>query len=196
MHSATRIAITMLAVLATHVAMAQDQGPATSWLDGETLASWNAPGQAIPTAPEMESANPRCKELVRSPQLREDEMVRNRGWDLVGAFQGGWNIVVISAAAGYDGMCRPLHYQSFVFVRGAFAGTLSPQPMDSRSDGALGQVWLQSRTQLTAEYSRYEESDALCCPSRRTSVVFEIPIDTAVVRPVSATTSPTPGNVP
>jgi heat shock protein HslJ len=86
-------------------------------------------------------------------------------------------------------MCRPRQYQDFVFVRGVFAGTLSPQPMDSRADGAIGQVWLQNGTQLTAEYARYAANDALCCPSRMTSVVFDIAGDKRVVRPVSASTS-------
>lgn len=34
-------------------------------------------------------------------------------------------------------MCRPRQSQDFLFVRGMFAGTLSPQPMDSRTDGVL-----------------------------------------------------------
>jgi hypothetical protein len=46
--------------------------------------------------------------------------------------------------AGYDGMCRPRQYQDFVFVGSVFAGTLSPQPMDSRTDGALGRVFHRS----------------------------------------------------
>lgn len=91
-------------------------------------------------------------------------------------------------------MCRPLQYQSFVFVDGEFAGTLSPEPMDSRTDGALGHITLHSGTQLTAEYSRYEESDPLCCPSRRTVVTFEIATDPVTVRPASATTEPSARN--
>src|SRR5262245_62057315 len=87
-------------------------------------------------------------------------------------------------------MCRPRQYQTFVFVQGAFAGTLSPQPMNSRTDGALSQVSLQINPRLTAEYLRYAEKDALCCPSRTTRVVFEITKDGAV-QPVSASTSET-----
>jgi heat shock protein HslJ len=76
-------------------------------------------------------------------------------------------------------------------VRGAFAGTLSPQPMYSRTDGAISRVWLENGTQLTAEYMRYAASDALCCPSRTTSVTFDIAGDRPVVRPASAWTSNT-----
>jgi hypothetical protein len=42
-------------------------------------------------------------------------------------------------------------YQDFLFVRGVFAGTLSPQPMDSRTDAALERVFLWSAARLTAE---------------------------------------------
>lgn len=193
MHAASiRTATSIIAALVAHGTMAQSQARDSSWLDSTSPASWNTPGQAIPAAPKKESvADSRCRELARPPQLHEDERVRERGWDLIGAFQGGWDVLVIRGTASYDGMCRPLQYQSFVFVRGVFAGTLSPKPMDSRSDGALAFVSLQSRTQLTAEYSRYAESDALCCPSRRTAVVFEIATDPAIVRPISASTSHT-----
>jgi hypothetical protein len=100
-----------------------------------------------------------------------------------------WQILVIRGTVGYDGMCRPLQYQDFVFVRGAFAGTLSPHAMDSRTDGALSRVFLQSESRLTAEYQRYAAADPLCCPSRTTTVVFDITRDAPVVRPVSASTS-------
>jgi heat shock protein HslJ len=133
----------------------------------------------------------RCRAEARPAQLSEDKQVRNRGWDLIGAFQGGWRTVVIRGAASYDGMCRPSPYQDFVFVRGVFAGTLSPQPMYSRTDGAISRVWLQNATQLTAEYTRYAAGDALCCPSRTTSVTFEIAGDRPAVRPVLATSNTT-----
>ena len=133
--------------------------------------------------------DPRCRDLARPPQLEEDKRLRDQGWDLVGAYQGGWQILVIRGTASYDGMCRPRQYQDFVFVRGVFAGTLSPQAMDSRTDGALGRVSLQSDSRLTAEYARYAATDPLCCPSRTTSVVFDIANDPPVLRPVSASTS-------
>jgi heat shock protein HslJ len=166
------------------------QGQAAAWLDSPKPANWNMPAQAVPAAPKLPgTVDARCRASARPVQLAEDKQVRGRGWDLVGAFHGGWQTVVIRATAGYDGMCRPRQYQDFVFVRGVFAGTLSPQPMDSRADGAIGQVWLQNGTQLTAEYARYAANDALCCPSRMTSVVFDIAGDKRVVRPVSASTS-------
>src|SRR5262249_44971049 len=133
------------------------------------------------------------RDEARPPQVDEDKQVRSQGWDLVGPFQGGWQVLLNRGAAGYDGMCRPLKYQDFVFVRGAFAGTLSPQPMDSRTDGALNHVSLLSETQGTASFARYDTSDALCCPSKTTHVVFDIAKDSPVVRPVSASTSQNAG---
>jgi LppP/LprE lipoprotein/META domain len=162
----------------------------TSWLDDSKPASWNAPGTAIPSAPKMEGpVDPRCRALGRAPELEADKQLTDRGWNLIGAYQGGWGIVVIRGAAGYDGMCRARAYQDFVFLRGVFAGTLSPRTMDARTDGALSRVTLQDSRRLVAEYARYASADALCCPSRTASVVFEIGPDQAVARPMSVSTS-------
>jgi heat shock protein HslJ len=184
----------MVAMLATHTAIGRSQAKGTSWLDEPKPASWNKAGQAIPAAPKVQaSVDPRCRDQARPPQVDEDKQLRSQGWDLVGPFQGGWQVLLNRGAAGYDGMCRPLKYQDFVFVRGAFAGTLSPQPMDSRTDGALNQVSLLSEKQVTAAFARYDKSDALCCPSKTTHVVFDIAKDAPVVRPVSASTSQNAG---
>lgn len=183
----------LLIAMACHDGIGRAQGTAAAWLDAAKPASWNTPGAPIPAAPKIEGAvDPRCRDAARPPRLDEDRRVRKQGWDLVGAYQGGWEIVVISGTAGYDGMCRPRQYQHFVFVRGAFAGTLSPRAMESRTDGALARVSLQGGNQLAAEYARYGAADPLCCPSRMTNVVFDIASGRPVVRPVSTSTSPSP----
>lgn len=189
-----QVALVVLAMVTCLPAAGDAQGQA-AWLDSPKPAAWNTPAQAVPPAPRLQgSIDDRCSAAARPVQLPEDQQLRDRGWDLVGPFQGGWQTVVIRAAADYDGMCRPRQYQDFVFVRGVFAGTLSPQPMDSRADGAIGQVWL-SGAQLAAEYTRYSAQDALCCPSRMTTVIFDVgdisdvARDKPVVRPVSASTS-------
>ena len=188
-----------IALLVSHPASGWSQGNARSWLDDPKPTSWNTPGAPIPAAPKAQgTADPRCRDAARPAQLDEDKRLRDRGWDLAGAYQGGWQMLVIRGAAGYDGMCRPLQYQDFVFVHGVFAGTLSPQPMDSRTDRALSRVFLRS-SQVIAEYDRYAVSDPLCCPSRSTSVVFEITSDAPVLRPVSTSTAqrrPTLPSVP
>jgi len=178
-----------VAMVFGHATVGWPQAKAGSWLDQAKPTAWSTTGPAIPGAPKVQgAADPRCREAARPPQLDEDKRVREQGWDLVGAFQGGWEMLVIRGTAGYDGMCRPRQYQDFVFVRGAFAGTLSPQPMDSRTDGALQRVTLQNAARLTVEYSRYAAKDAMCCPSRTTRVDFDIATD-GVLRPVSAATS-------
>lgn len=180
-----------ITILACHPGIGPAQVKHASWLDDPNPSSWNKRGLSIPVAPRIQgNMDSRCRDAARPPELEQDKRLRDQGWDLVGAYQGGWQILVLRATAGYDGMCRPLQYQDFVFVRGVFAGTLSPQAMDSRIDGALGRISLQSDSRLTAEYARYAATDPLCCPSRKTAVVFEIANDGPVVRPLSTSTSP------
>ena len=114
--------------------------------------------------------------------------MRARGWDLVGPTSEGEQIRVIVGTSNYDGMCRPRQYQEFVFARGIFAGTLSPHAMDSRTDGAVGRVTIQGDGRVQAEYSRYDAKDPLCCPSRITTVVFEVQKEPPVLKPVSTST--------
>jgi|SRR5215471_7878936 len=185
-----RFASLVITLLVGHAAAAGAQGKTASWLDEVKPASWNTAGSAIPVARKIDGAvDPRCRTLARPPQLEEDTRVHDRGWDLVGAFHGGWQILVIRGTAGYDGMCRPRHYQDFVFVRGVFAGTLSPDPADSRTDGAPMQVFLQSGTRLIVEYERYAATDPACCPSRTTTVTFDIESHPPMARPVSVSTA-------
>lgn len=180
----------ILGLLVTCGGVNHSQEAGGSWMDEPAIASWNSAGRPVPAAPDVDDpVNPRCRELARPPQSNVDTQVRDRGWDLVGAFQGGWEVLVVRGTATYDGMCRPMQYQDFVFVRGRFAGTLAPAPMNSRTDGALSRVTLQGPTRLTAEYLRYEEPDALCCPSRITQVAFDIAADPPVVHARAVSTS-------
>ena len=184
-----RVTLVGIAIAAGSIAIGRAQAQRASWLDTPKPAPWNSAGMPIPPAPQVRgNLDPHCRELARPPQSDEDQRLRDQGWDLVGAFQGGWQILVIRGTAGYDGMCRPLQFQDFVFVRGNFAGTLSPRPVDSRTDGALGRVTLESDRRLVAEYARYSVADPLCCPSRTTSVVFDVAND-SILRAVSAVTA-------
>lgn len=143
----------------------------------------------IPSAPKgQENPDARCREFMREPASEVDQQVRARGWDLVGPTLEGEQIRVIVGTSDYDGMCRPRQYQEFVFARGVFVGTLSPHPMDSRTDGALGRVTIQTDGRVQAEYARYGATDPLCCPSRITTIVFEIDNEPPVLKPVSAST--------
>ncbi len=138
---------------------------ADSWLD-HPIENWNAPGYAVP-GPEGEEwfADEVCLVGARPPETFEDFQLTDLGWHLVGSYQGGWGIVIVTATLGYDGMCRPMGYQQFVFVDGLFAGTISPELMYSRSDGA---GWISSfygPELLQATFIRYADEDPLCCPS-------------------------------
>lgn len=175
--------------LALSTPLYSEQG-GTSWLDAPHLEPWNKSGMSIPSAPQGEkNPDPRCRALARSPESDEDRQLRDRGWDLIGLPTELGQIRVIGGAADYDGMCRPREFQHFVFVRGTFAGTLSPRTMDSRTDGALGRVQIESDHKLVVAYTRYNGTDPLCCPSRTTTVSFDIEKDPPVVMPVSASTA-------
>jgi hypothetical protein len=180
------IALSLIAVVFLGAAGAQM--PAGNWLDSNSLTAWNRPGTPIPYAPERQNPDPRCRALARSPHSDEEGQLRTHGWDLVGPPSAAKDIEVIAATADYDGMCRPRQYQSFVFVHGVFAGTLSPHLMDSRTDGALSQVTIESDRKLRAKYLRYASTDPLCCASRTTTVTFAIDAGPPVIRAVAVTT--------
>jgi hypothetical protein len=80
----------------------------------------------------------------------------------------------------------------FVFVDGRFAGTLSPELMNSRTGGTATEVRLYSASHVAAEFARYTEKDPLCCPLCTSSVSLQITRDVggALVAPAQATTSP------
>lgn len=191
--SASHMLLPLLTVALTTVLAGNGaaQVAGAAWLDNATLPSWNTPRSPIPTAVKSDAAGPRCRDLARPVQLAEDRRLSEKGWDLVGPYQGGWETLVIAGTSAYDGMCRPRQYQYFIFVRGVFAGTLSPRLMDSRTDGAITRVALTSRTRLSVEYARYASADPLCCPSRMTEVTFELQGAPAAVRPLSRSTSST-----
>jgi hypothetical protein len=94
------------------------------------------------------------------------------------------------ATASADGMCRPNGFQAFVFVNGVFAGTLSPLPMNARTDGSIASlnVSIFSATQLSADFARYSDQDPLCCPHGSTNVLYHVTAKPPLVVPESLTT--------
>lgn len=155
-----------------------------TWLDANQPTNWNQPGANIPTAPasefeskptsEFESNLESCQEMIRPATTDMDRMVTAAGWKLFAPLEMFGETTLIKAMANADGMCRPLDYQVFIFNNGEFVGTLSPTTMNSRSDGSLKNVFLVHDNMIGAEFARYQESDALCCPSAITNVSFEI----------------------
>jgi hypothetical protein len=144
------------------------------WLDGPHTV-WNTPGMSFPAAQAASvPIDPRCGTLERPAELYEDSVATAAGWRLVGGYLGGWGIVVLEGTAGYDGMCRPIDYQVFVFADGLFAGTISPVLMASRTDGAGYVERVGAPNQVFATFARYQPSDPLCCPSSTTPLGYEV----------------------
>jgi hypothetical protein len=145
-----------------------------SWLDG-TREAWNAAGMAIPAAGSPATGgSEQCQSLVRPVETPEDAAVAEQGWRLYAAYQRGWGITLVGGFLGFDAMCRPVPYQQFVFVDGVFAGTLAPEPMYPRVDGALTDAGIGDADRLYAVYDRYDPDDPLCCPSSETPVTFTV----------------------
>jgi hypothetical protein len=155
--------------------VAQDQ-PAGTWLDSAPV-EWSPPGASFPKAPQDVEKNispEYCKTHERPIRLKEERVVAGAGWMVFASFQGKDGLTVVGGALSQDGMCRPDPYQYFVFVRGKFAGTLSPRLMRARSDGSVNKVSFAARGRIVATFSRYTSVDPLCCPSRLSEVTYEI----------------------
>lgn len=145
------------------------------WLDQTPLPNWNERSRAIPQAKKISADElKRCAGSVRPATTAADRLVTRSGWTLVGEAQIFGKTSVVTVTEGFDGMCRPLGFQTLVFVGNRLAGTLSPAPMDSRTDGSLTNIRLTTESTVAAEYVRYRESDALCCPYKTEIVLFQI----------------------
>jgi hypothetical protein len=167
----------------------------SDWLDGD-LISWNVPGMAVPVAPGESgvlAGVAYCESSVRPPETAEDAQVADRGWLLSAPYQLGWGISLVQGFLQFDAQCRPVPYQQFVFVDGVFAGTLAPEAMLPRTDGALADVWIRA-DEVGARYDRYAAGDGLCCPSAQTRVSFAVERTAAgpVVTPTQADDLPAP----
>ncbi len=179
------VAGAVLAALIAGSAMAEAEPPADStasprppgaWLEASPPANWNRAGAPVPRAlrPQGDDNLARCAVFARRPAGAEDRAVLAAGWKLWGPLQNFSGTTLVSAVTAMDGMCRPLGLQYFVFVRGRFAGTLSPAPMDARADGAVDHVFLYQSDRITADFRRYKESDPLCCPSGSGHAAYRI----------------------
>ena len=168
------------------------------WLD-KPLSSWNSAGAPVPHAPAPKGDSPsdsRCPGGVRQPETATERVVTEAGWSLYSKARVEGDTTVLLAEASVDGMCRPWDYQAFVFLKGRFAGTLSPLFMDSRTDGALSEVRLLSPASIEVVFLRYVDTDPLCCPSSLTTVRYRVErrAKGPVVVPISARSKPTGGS--
>lgn len=155
-----------------------------AWLDAP-LTNWNSSLTAVPKAKidkKTQLLDPRCDDTHRSGHSSEDKQLTSAGWTLYGEQQQLDDVALVTALTTVDPMCRPIGYQAFVFVAGKLAGTVSPAPMNARSDGSAGQIHLTSVSTLTVGFARYKETDAMCCPSKRQIVTYNI--DRSGARPL------------
>lgn len=170
-----RILSTVVGALVVAFALAPGSAGADgSWLDGPVV-NWNQPGMTVPTAPPRDPAvNPRCFEVENAPDSRPEQIVVGAGWTLAGSRFAGLSPEMVLGTSNFDGMCRPMQFQVFVFVNNQFAGTMSPVLMDSRTDGVLTGRELRPNDVIGGIYQRYKPEDPLCCPSGRSRAVFQI----------------------
>lgn len=182
----------VIVALVLNGALAPAQTPA--WLDAP-LSGWNAAGMPIPVAKgaddeSVAETSKRCS-LAAARTTPGERAVAQAGWIPFRMFdrqlvQG--DVEIIGGLAGADGMCRPVHFNVFVFVGERFAGTLSPRVMDSRTDGSLsGAIRLAEDGTIDAGFGRYTEKDPLCCPSGHVTVRYRIDREgqSPIVVPVS-----------
>lgn len=150
----------------------------SQWLDMKPLPNWNSRKRVILETKKMSASElKRCSAAVRQPSLPQDFLLTKMNWTLTGAAQVFGNTAVITTAEGFDGMCRPLKYETYVFIGNRLAGGLTPGPEDSRADGSIINVNLYSETDLSAEFARYKNSDALCCPYKTERVTYKVKPD-------------------
>ncbi len=166
-----------------------------SWLDAPPV-NWNKGMASVPRAISTTQGDAtlvrRCRETTRLPTNVAERALTRRGWMLYGAVQSFDQTRVVTALADFDGVCRPLRFQAFVYWEGRYAGTLAPAAMNSRTDGSLTNFRLSSPVRITAEFARYTGRDALCCAFAQSTVTYEVKRDDLpLVTPVNVETAPT-----
>lgn len=149
-----------------------------SWLD-QPLTNWNQ-GRAVPAAaPAASEPRDQVRSRCGMPPggTGAQRTLEELGWiayeHLDRELTQG-DIEIVAGMTGADEMCRPAHFQIFVFVGGRFAGTLSPQAMTSGQDASAGAVRIVPDDSITSEFARFREGDAPCCPTSRMTVRYRI----------------------
>jgi heat shock protein HslJ len=178
--SIAKLSLGLVTTLAVILVLAQPTHAQGSWLDSP-LVNWNRQAGSLPKLPQPSPDEGgsgklgRCRQQqVRQPASAAERALVRRGWVMYGPTYSFDLTRVVTALSGFDGMCRPLGFQVFVYWEGRYAGTLSPVLMNSRTDGSLVDIHLNSPTNISASFVRYKESDPLCCPSGESSVVYDL----------------------
>jgi hypothetical protein len=146
-----------------------------SWLD--SVREWQFSAAELRRG-QSQNPNPQCDTASREPQGAAERLLVGEGWKLAAASVSRRDraslIEVVQGFRQYDGMCRPLNFQAFVFINDRPIGTLSPRLMNSREDGAMNRVSISDSGEITANFLRYRATDALCCPSRESLAVYSV----------------------
>jgi hypothetical protein len=96
------------------------------------------------------------------PFLHLDQAIARDGIEVIGG--------MTAASPG----CVAENFNLFVFVDGAFAGTVARTAMTPARDGVAGAVRITGAYTLTVEFARYRPGDSECCPSSRERVSYRI----------------------
>jgi len=96
------------------------------------------------------------------PYLHLDQAIARNGIEVIGG--------MTAASPG----CEPENFNLFVFVDGAFAGTVSRTAMTPSRDRVAGAVRITGADTLTVEFAQFKPGDAACCPSSRERVTYRI----------------------
>jgi hypothetical protein len=154
-----RITIGALVVAATPALFAQTSAPASPLTADSYAGLEKRCGTPKAASSESIAALRRARWV---PFLHLDQVVARNGVEVVGG--------MTAATPG----CEPERFNLFVFVDGAFAGTVSPAAMTPSRDGAAGAVRITGADTLTVEFARYLPSDSACCPSWRERATYRI----------------------
>ena len=153
-----------LLVAATTALFAQVTAPASPLAADAYAALEKRCGTPKSASPESLAALRRARWV---PFLHLDQVIARDGIEIVGGMS--------AATPG----CVPELFNLFVFVGGAYAGTVSPTAMTPSRDGAAGPVRITGADTITVEFARYKPGDAECCPSSRERVSYRIEKTTA-----------------
>lgn len=182
-------ATTLLLVLWFTPTAAQPPADAARWLD-RPLANWNKAGAgasvALPSPSakvDQQAIRTRCQ--IPAASTAGQRALEQAGWiayDHLDRALSQNDVEIVAGMTDADATCRPSGFQLFVFVGGAFAGTLSPEPMITAQDASAGAVRIVGADAITAEFARYGNKDTPCCPTSHMTVRYRI--DRADARPV------------
>jgi hypothetical protein len=147
-----------------------------SWLDAP-VDNWK-PSTELARG-QREGPNPKCDPTNRGPLTEAERFLANAGWMFkpqvsTSSRNPRRTIEIVRGFRQFDGECRALQEQAFVFVNDRLIGILSPNLMHSRSDGGLMEATVSESGEIRARFARYSQTDALAASSRESLAVYSV----------------------